>query len=49
MSELRFVWDEKKNQRNKRIHGIAFEEAETVYDENAILFDDPEHSEDEDR
>lgn len=50
MSELRFAWDEKKNQRNKRIHGIAFEEAETVfYDENAILFDDPEHSEDEER
>ena len=50
MNELRFSWDEKKNQRNKRIHGIAFEEAETVfYDENAILFDDPEHSEDEDR
>ena len=39
MSELRFAWDEKKNQRNKRIHGIAFEEAEThcYRDEDAVI------------
>ena len=50
MNDIRFTWDEKKNTINQRKHGIAFEEAETVfYDENAILFDDPEHSEDEDR
>lgn len=50
MNDIRFAWDEKKNNINQRKHGIAFEEAETVfYDENAILFDDPEHSEDEDR
>ncbi|MBR0164648.1 MAG: BrnT family toxin [Lachnospiraceae bacterium] len=50
MNDIRFAWDEKKNNLNQRKHGIAFEEAETVfYDENAILFDDPEHSEDEDR
>lgn len=31
-------------------HKISFEEAKTVfYDENAILFDDPEHSIDEER
>ena len=50
MNDIRFTWDEKKNTINQRKHGIAFEEAETVfYDENAILFDDPEYSEDEDR
>ena len=31
-------------------HGITFEEATTVFmDEMAVIFDDPEHSEDEDR
>ncbi|MBQ6495942.1 MAG: BrnT family toxin [Firmicutes bacterium] len=40
-----FEWDNKKNQVNIRKHGISFEEAQTVfYDENAILFDDPDHS-----
>ncbi len=39
-----------KNEINKTKHGISFETAKTVfYDENAILFDDPEHSEYEDR
>ena len=31
-------------------HGISFDEASTVFfDERALLFDDPEHSVDEDR
>jgi uncharacterized DUF497 family protein len=43
-------WDENKNQTNKSKHGISFEEAVTVfYDEYAILFDDPDHSEYEER
>lgn len=47
---IRFEWDENKNQINQRKHGISFEEAATVfYDEYAILFDDPDHSVDEDR
>ena len=47
---LQFEWDEKKNQINLKKHRISFEEAKTVfYDDNAIVFDDPEHSEDEER
>lgn len=50
MDELTFVWDERKNRANRRKHGVAFEEARTAfYDENAIVYFDPDHSEDEDR
>ena len=50
MNGIRFVWDEKKAWLNKKRHGISFEEAETIfYDENAIEFFDPDHSESEDR
>lgn len=45
MNTLRFEWDENKNSINKRKHKLSFEEAKTVfYDDNAILFDDPDHS-----
>ncbi|MBQ3321207.1 BrnT family toxin [Candidatus Saccharibacteria bacterium] len=45
MIMIHFEWDEFKNRINKAKHGIAFEEASTVfYDPNAILFDDPSHS-----
>lgn len=47
---MRFEWDEERNTKNKKKHNISFEMASTVfYDEAAILFDDPEHSEYEDR
>ena len=50
MDTIQFEWDENKNRINQRKHGISFEEATTVfYDEYAILFDDPEHSAEEDR
>jgi uncharacterized DUF497 family protein len=50
MPGLRFEWDERKNRTNQREHGVAFEEAETVFsDEYALLIADPDHSEDEDR
>ena len=50
MNDIRFVWDSAKASLNKRKHGISFEEAQTVfYDENAIEYFDPDHSEDEDR
>lgn len=50
MENINFEWDENKNKTNQRKHGIDFEEAKTVfYDDDAILFDDPEHSIDEDR
>lgn len=45
-----FEWDEAKNLINQRKHGISFEEAKSVFfDISAILFDDPDHSEVEDR
>ena len=45
MDEIRFEWDENKNLINQRKHGIRFEEAQTVfYDEAALVIDDPEHS-----
>jgi uncharacterized protein len=47
---IRFEWDPGKARLNLRKHGIAFEEAETVFaDDHAILLDDPEHSRHEDR
>lgn len=50
MKEIRFEWDFQKAQTNIKKHGISFEEATTVFsDERAILFDDPDHSQDEDR
>ena len=50
MKQLEFEWDKKKNKVNTKKHGVSFEEAQTTfYDEYAIQFFDPEHSEDEDR
>ena len=50
MTKLIFEWDEQKNRINKEKHKISFEEAETVfYDESAIVIDDPDHSQEEDR
>jgi len=50
MNELRFEWDERKKKANIKKHGVSFDEARTIfYDENAIQFFDPDHSEDEDR
>jgi len=47
---LRFEWDDGKEALNRRKHGVGFEEAMTVFaDEHALLIDDPEHSEAEDR
>ena len=49
MSDIRFEWDERKNRENQRKHKVSFEEAQTVfYDENAIRYFDPDHSENED-
>ncbi len=50
MAELRFEWDERKETSNRRKHGISFDEAKTVFaDDCALLLDDPDHSEQEDR
>lgn len=48
--KYKFEWGESKNTINKKKHKVSFEEAQTVFcDDNAILFDDPDHSENEDR
>ena len=50
MNMIRFEWDDNKNEINKKKQKISFEEARTVfYDDAALVIDDPEHSEDEDR
>jgi uncharacterized DUF497 family protein len=50
MNEVRFEWDERKNQQNIKKHGVSFEEAQTLfYDVNAIRYFDPDHSDEEDR
>ena len=50
MNEIRFDWDRHKDTLNKKKHGVSFEEASTVfYDDDALEFYDPDHSEHEDR
>ena len=50
MERIKFEWDENKDRINRSKHGISFEEAKTVfYDEEALVIDDPEHSEEEER
>ncbi len=47
---MNFEWDANKARINLEKHNISFKEASTVFnDEQAILFDDPDHSLDEDR
>ena len=47
---MRFSWDPRKADNNLRKHGIAFDEAITVFnDPLALIFDDTIHSEDEHR
>lgn len=50
MKEIDFSWDTKKNKINIKKHGISFEEAQSAfYDANAMVYFDPDHSEEEDR
>jgi hypothetical protein len=45
-----FEWDPDKASANLEKHGVGFEEAATVFDDPlADTFDDPDHSEDEER
>jgi uncharacterized DUF497 family protein len=47
---ITFTWDDRKSSENERKHGVSFEEAQSVFfDERAIEFFDPDHSEAEDR
>lgn len=50
MNSIKFTWDDQKNRNNLKKHSVSFEESQTVFfDENAIEFFDPEHSEEENR
>jgi uncharacterized DUF497 family protein len=50
MNSIRFSWDDRKNRANQTKHKVSFEEAQTVFfDEYAIEYFDPDHSETEDR
>ena len=47
---LSFEWDEKKARANAAKHGVAFEEAATVFaDTRSLTIPDPAHSQVEDR
>jgi uncharacterized protein len=48
MQDIQFEWDPAKATANLRKHGVAFEEAQTVFlDDLALLISDPDHSDEE--
>ena len=50
MNRLSFEWDEKKNSSNQKKHGVSFDEAKTVFDDElGRLIPDPDHSDKEER
>ena len=50
MGDIRFEWDPAKAAANARKHGVGFEEAATAFsDDFALVIDDPDHSDQEDR
>lgn len=50
LDEYTFVWDEEKEAKNIKKHGIAFRTAARVFEDDLrIEFLDPEHSDDEER
>ncbi len=50
MISIDFEWDKKKEKINFEKHGVTFDEATTVfYDEHAVQYYDPDHSDAEDR
>ena len=47
---MEFEWDKTKAKANLQKHGVTFEEARSVFfDEYALQYFDPDHSEQEDR
>ncbi len=47
---MRFEWDPRKARVNLRKHGVAFDEAASVFDDPlSITYPDPDHSEGETR
>jgi uncharacterized protein len=50
MKKVKFEWDQKKSSTNLKKHGVAFEEAQTCFeDDYAEIFDDEKHSDTEER
>ena len=47
---LKFEWDDKKNQNNIKKHGISFQEAASMFeDDESLIIADDGHSADEER
>jgi len=47
---VRFEWDPEKAVHNHEKHGVTFEEAQTVFEDDLfIIFGDPDHSMNENR
>ena len=47
---MEFAWNPSKAANNLRKHGVSFPEAGTVFDDPfAVTYDDPDHSEQENR
>lgn len=47
---MEFEWDVNKDKTNQKKHGVSFNEAATIFgDPLALTYDDPDHSEDEER
>ena len=50
MHRIKFSWDARKARQNLKKHRVSFEEASTIFfDEKAVEFFDPDHSEKEGR
>jgi uncharacterized DUF497 family protein len=50
LRDIFYEWNENKNRANIRKHGISFNEAMTVFDDdNALYKPDPDHSQEEAR
>jgi uncharacterized DUF497 family protein len=48
---VRFIWDDSKNSRTRKRHGVSFEQASTLFerDDKYLEIFDEAHSYDEDR
>ena len=47
---MKFEWDPEKAAANQKKHKISFQEAATIFgDFLSVTFDDPDHSDDEER